>query len=408
MKRVLILSMCWLTTGVAQAVPYGYGDGPGHNVPVTHPIDLDGALEGFLNYGASFEQTDNIARATKGNERSASGLGYQLGAGLRTGSDKNTYWIGVGGAGKSFDKASQADYFDSDVLGSAQINKNGRHRLLLEGGMRLGHDPIGEDRLAGVNQINIDRWLDTTARVAYHFGLPLARMGLDIYVESLDREYQNNRSATSVLDFDRVDVGAVLSAAYSEKTQFVVGAQAGEVDYDDATSSANRDADEFRYFVGMRWLAAAKTNAEVRIGQLERDLASNNASDSSFFWDALVDWRPRSYSMFRLSTSVQNGESAFTSASFVGRQTTTLSWFHSWNEQWDTNVFLRHRVSDYYNSAMVATRSDDTTQLGASLIYHISSQASLRPRIDYAVNNSDQPAFEYERLDLGLSLHVGF
>lgn len=406
MIKQLVGMVGLLAPCLVAAVPYGYGDGIPFNMNTKNPISLGSGNDLFLGYRFGVLSTDNVARAQ--GDLSTGSLIYRAGldAGFRRDTGKNLYWAGVGVTTALHERTSQADYTDAKVLAAASINRGGLHRLRFEAATVVGHDALGEERVTGADDSNVDRWLHSKGRANYHFGRPSTPLSLNFFVEGAERDYLNNQAETRLLDYNRVDAGLIFSAAYSSKTHFIVGARVGEVSYAEQASAANRDSDLLQYFAGVRWLATAKTSGEIRLGRISREITSSGREQNDFAWQALVDWKPKTYSSFRLATDVSYDESVFSQASYIRNRALTLSWKHKWATRWSSNVFTRYRESSYVG--LPGGRVDDVYQLGGSLTYDIGNKATLSPRIDYAKKDSTVTAVDYTRWDFGLQLEVSF
>lgn len=389
----------------AVAVPYGYGDGLWYSMGTENPISLGSGNDLFLGYRLSALRTDNVARSEDDQQKSALVYRAGLDAGFRRDTGKNLYWAGASLTSAMHEGISQADYTDGVASAVASINRDGRHRLVTQARVQFGHDALGEDRVTGSDTSNIDRWSHTDGRINYRLGRDDTILSLDVFAEGAERDYLNNEADTDALDYSRLDAGAVFSVAYSAKTKFVFGARAAELSYKDAAAATNRDSDLYRYFAGVRWLATAKTSGEIRLGQISREITNTGAKETDFAWRALVDWKPKTYSRFRLVSDLSYDESVFTSASYIRNSAITLSWKHQWSPLWSSSMFGRYRESDYIGDT--SNRVDDVYQLGASLNYKIGRKATVSPRIDYATKDSSVSAFDYNRWDIGIKLKVG-
>lgn len=406
MKKYLfgmVLSLAPLTLA---AVPYGYGDGIRFNMGTSNPLSLGSGNDGFLGYLVRVGATDNVAREVDGERTSSYFGGLKLNAGLRRDTGKNLYWAGISANTAAHSRTSQADYVDGNALVAAALNRGGLNRLRFELSTRYGHEALGESRISGADTSDVDRWQHSQLRTNYHFGRSATPLGVDVFVEGARRDYLNNKADTDALEYDRYDYGVVFSAAYSAKTKFVFGMRFADVGYDQQQAANVRDSSIQRYFMGVKWLATAKTSGEIRVGQLEREIDSTGASETDLSWRVLVDWAPKTYSTFRLASDVRLDESIFSDTAYIRNSTLTLSWSHKWSLDWSSNVFARYRESAYRGAGV--GRVDDVYQLGVGVTRRIGRKASITPNVDYAIKDSNVDAFDYKRIDLGLTLKVDF
>lgn len=406
MKKRLLVALISMVPFAVIAVPYGYGDGIRFNMGTSNPIPLGSGNDAFLGYVFRASANDNVAREVDGQRASSNIFGTGLNAGLRRDTGKNLYWLGAGIDTSVHSRTSQADYVDGNALFAAALNRGGLNQARIQLASKYGHEALGESRISGADSSNIDRWRHSTLRTNYHYGRSSTPLSLDFFVEGIRRDYLNNEADTAILEYNRRDAGVVLNAAYSAKTKFVFGARVGDINYDEQQAANLRDSSILRYFVGIKWLATAKTSGEIRVGQVKRDVDTTGLEEKDFSWRILVDWAPRTYSKLRLVSDFRLDESIFSQTAFVRNSTVTLSWTHKWSPLWSSNVFSRYRESSYRGSA--DARVDDIYQFGVGLTRRLSRKAAITPYADYAIKNSTTDSFDYKLLDLGVTLKVDF
>lgn len=404
-RYALVVAIFALPSLSISAVPYGYGDGVEFNVSTDNPISLGSGNDFFGEYTLGLFSTSNVTRASS-EERSANAAFLGVGTAVRRDTGKSLFWVGVDARSIAHDGFNQADSLDANGLFAGELNRGGMNRLRFNLGSRLGHDALGDEQVVANQEENIDRWRQDDFGLNYHLGRNSTRLGLDLFIEGRSKEYLNNRSSTETLDYSRFDYGMILTAAYSSKTQFLAGGRYSDVAYDESSAAQLRDADVARHFLGVRWLATAKTSGEVRVGLLERKPKNGGDSESGFSWRALVDWKPRTYSTVRLAADVVEEETILSSASFVQNSTITLSWAHAWNAYWDTSSYVRYRESEYFG--LSSTRADSVSQVGVSLGYKLNRKTQLRFNTDVAKRDSDDNSFDYRRVDFSVSVKAGF
>lgn len=390
----------------ALAVPYGYGDGIRFNMGTSNPIHLGSGNDAFLGYLLRLGATDNVAREVDGERTSSLFGGAKLNAGLRRDTGKNLYWFGAGVHASAHSRTSQADYVDSNALIAAAFNRGGLNRFRFELSTKYGHEALGESRISGTDSSDIDRWRHSRLRANYHFGRGSTPLALDFFAEGARRDYLNNENDTDILEYGRNDYGVVFNASYSAKTKFVLGARFADVRYDEQQIANLRDSSIRRYFIGIKWLATAKTSGEIRVGELRREIDSTGADETDVSWRVLIDWAPKTYSKFRLASDVRLDESIFSQTAYVRNNTTTLSWTHKWSQGWSSNVFGRYRETTY--QGVTTARADDIYQVGFGITRRIGRKAAITPNIDYAVKDSSVDSFDYKRVDVGVALKVDF
>ena len=118
------------------------------------------------------------------------------------------------------------------------------------------------------------------------------------------------------------------------KTSALVRAEYGTFDYDESTL----DGDETHLFVGVDLDATARTSGRVMVGRATKHFDDPTRSEfSGTSWRAGVTWKPRSYSIFDLSTG-RDADETNGFGDYILRQDITLGWAHNWNERFRTTV----------------------------------------------------------------------
>jgi polysaccharide biosynthesis protein VpsM len=145
------------------------------------------------------------------------------------------------------------------------------------------------------------------------------------------------------------------------KTSALLRAEYGTFDYDVATL----DGTEKHLFVGIELDATARTSGRILFGRASKSFDDPSREDfSGTSWRASVTWKPRSYSIFDLSTGRDTDETNG-DGDYILREDLTLGWAHNWTERFRTTVDAGVAQEEHRPSL----RSDDVRYLGLSADY---------------------------------------
>lgn len=293
------------------------------------------------------------------------------------------------------------EYSDYDLRGSLDSNLDfggtvrydwrplTKHNFDLNGSYRRGHDPAGLIRTEGgvplFNQGEVDEWDQTRLALMYGYGSPssLARNELSLAVGS--REYVTNRDATRFLNYDSLQLGYLLSYAYSPKTAILFVMAHDSTDYEiPVRSSGNRNLDSLGVRTGFRWVATAKTSGEVQVGVRSVSLdGRTRPSRQTFAWRANFEWAPTARSTLRLSTGESTSETYRSDTLYIDNQNYGLNWRQVWTSRFSTSLGANYTQSEFVGSS----REDETINASAGFDYQV-----LAPVIvfgDYSSRNRE-------------------
>lgn len=315
-------------------------------------------------------------------------------------------WMNQGNSYQVGYRLNYAEYFSSgrdsyddheftlDVnhrfTGRQAINAGITHRLLTEQ-LGTGFSQFAEDIARGP-----DDYQTTQYQLTYMLGAPTARTRIDLNasrdVLDFDSSFVGNTR-----DYKADQFGAVLRYRIGARTDLLAEYRNLRVRYDnrplDETGAPiNLDSDEDFFLAGVAWELTARTRGEVRIGRSERDYKDGRFSESGAHWEAELEWRPRSYSSFVLTTARESLET-YGTGRFINTKRHDLSWNHAWRGRLSSRIQLGLIEDDYEDS----TRKDDQFYWGASLFYEPVNWMELSGGISYWENDSNFNTLSYDR-----------
>lgn len=179
-----------------------------------------------------------------------------------------------------------------------------------------------------------------------------------------DYEYQNNRNVTQYRDHTEGSVGTTLNYMIMPATSLLVGGSFKNFNYNKATSL---NSDEYEILGGINWKATAATTGYVKGGWGYKSFsAAYQDSTGEFNWDIGVDWSPKAYTNFGLSTNRSFAESNGT-GSFNDQQMIKAYWRNAWYNYLKSEVALGHQWNDYPGNG--SSLSDEISTLQLTLDY---------------------------------------
>lgn len=298
-----------------------------------------------------------------------------------------------------YENSSADDYDDHKVSANLQFKPSNRHSFTTQAFFNIGHDARGSDDTA--IQAAPNEYEDLGASLGYTFGANSSKGQLVLNAAYHEKEYTNNRAATSVLD---IDEGALKGTFYwrlAPKTRALAEARITRTDYVDVTTL--RDSDLMEYLVGVTWKATAKTSGTVKVGVGERDFDSATRTDeSNTHWEAQVTWKPRTYSTVKLNASRRIDNASSAADDFIINTATSADWKHEWSPQWFTRLSGGYTQAKYNQTN---NREDDTLNYGAEVGYNIAQDLVVAAGYTYKDRDSTNATFSYDQDVLYLQLN---
>lgn len=305
------------------------------------------------------------------------------------------------------DISSEDDWEDAHISIGTVFQPTTRAKLEAGAGIAFEHDGRGTKYTAGdtVFTRDPDEYTERKLDGKFTYGTPGAKGQLIVDAKYSDKEYTNNRTFTKGFDRTTDAIGTVFKWQVAPKTRVTLEGRYAGFDYDyTPPGTQTLDSNEYRYFVGVEWKATFKTAGRFQVGRLEKDFDSSLREDvDENAWEAGISWRPRSYSVFDLETGRTTSESTG-----IGDAAVTdyylLSWTHSWQPRFSTNVSYRHDNEGYPGSS----RTDDYDGLRVQANYDMRQWLKFEAGYNYAERDSSDNLFNYEENQLFFRVKMQF
>ncbi|REL36553.1 outer membrane beta-barrel protein [Thalassotalea euphylliae] len=340
---------------------------------------------------------------------------------------KNSYQLDYVLAHGAFHASDEDSYTDHDISGKVNYEINSRHRFVLQGGYIDSHDERGSRFSIGTGEglTEPDTYQQFYTNLEYNYGIVEADLRLQFEYGLLDNNYDarfvvdasgNPIDRTRERDRQTDQMLAKLYYRVGSATDLTFEAVRLDVDYDFTRTPENElSSVEMQYLLGVKWEATALTTGYAKVGYKDKNFDLNSREDhSGFEWDAQVQWEPKTYSRFKLSTgrSTQetNGEGFFVPGRngqgyFVINTTHELAWQHDWNNRFSTEALYRYS-EDIYEGDVGEIRDDDNNGLVLKAYYDMSYWLSFT--LEYVNNDRDSTRanLEYDRDLITLGVRV--
>jgi hypothetical protein len=215
-----------------------------------------------------------------------------------------------------------------------------------------------------------DQWQGNNLNALYSYGARQAQGRLEAEVSANRKRYQNNKLTTQGSDVDTRQIAGRYFWRVMPRTYLVAEARAAANDYRVGTANNNTDT---RLLAGVTWEATAKTTGRVKVGQQKKRFDSAARADvSKATYEASVEWKPLSYSVFVLVAN-RSAEDALAEGDYNQNRSLGLTWSHQWSEAVGSRVGVADASADFVNSA----RRDDTRTTSLGLTYGLNRHFTL-------------------------------
>lgn len=299
----------------------------------------------------------------------------------------------------------RGDYQDHLVAATASWSLSNKLDATLTAEYARDHDDLGTERTEGggtdlFETLDPDEYRDAALAALFAYGSDGAPGALEFEVGYRDREYLNNRTFTTVRDYEQAFARGAFFWRVAPKTRLFLQSQATQYDYDQ-TAAGQRDLDsmEYRYSLGADWQATGRTSGRAQVGYLEKEFDdSGRAETGTLSWLVAATYKPRTYSTFDLYTERRTEEADNTATEdFLVSQEVGLSWLHDWNFRTSTELSVAYRDEDYRGGS---DRSEDSYRFRAQLNHALQRWLALALGFDYEEQDSNREYFDYTRTRL--------
>lgn len=234
------------------------------------------------------------------------------------------------------------------------------------------------------------KYTTTNAGGIYTYGAMDALMQLEMAADYQQLRYQNSGGFNDDLEYNSTPLRATGYYRVAPKTRLLAEVRHTHFDY---LNSSDQDSDNRALLGGLTWDATARTSGTVKIGTEEKSYDNSTFNDqNNATWDAGVQWKPLSYSVFTLNTN-QSYQEGNDSAGTISSQTTGLNWAHQWMERLSSEISYSYTDNQYEGSV----QHDTIDIVGASLSYEMRRWLDIGVGYKYATDDSNVDGQSYNR-----------
>ncbi|WP_169307131.1 outer membrane beta-barrel protein [Ferrimonas sediminicola] len=316
---------------------------------------------------------------------------------IHAGNQVNSYQLSYLVTDGNYEDSSEDDFTDHRVKLDIHHEFTRRHRLNFNYTYYRDHEARGEGITEGFGQ-DFDEVAEFDVHdvgLIYGFGVPSAKINLDLELGYYDKNYTNLETISQFRDYDSVLGRATVYWRLGPKTSVLFEWDGEDKSYDrSAQGEPSRDSFDQRLLVGFKWDATSKTSGTVKLGYEDRNFDADSREDfDGVAWNVAVDWKPRSYSTFTIDGG-SRAKDPDTLGDYVEENSLGVRWTHDWRSRLSTLAAIR-----YLDESFTGIDRDDElweATLGATLIwkrwlstefeYRYADQSSNIDRLNYDKN----------------------
>ncbi|MCU0754145.1 MAG: outer membrane beta-barrel protein [Xanthomonadales bacterium] len=367
-----------------------------------------GPMRVLPTLGVSFQRDGNVLRNSQ-NEVSSFVTVISPGLKVEGGSGASRFVFSYEGDYGRYEESDlpDSDYNDHRVSAMVEVAATDRVRLNAGAHYNRGHDRRGEGAQQGqFLSDELDQFRQTGGDVTLSYGAPGARGMLEFTAGTSDLSYRTNRSYTQFRDRSDRHLGGTFGWRIGGRTTALASVAQREIDFDRTPQGGrNLDSSERDLMVGLNFEATGMLSGRAMFGRTEKDFDDPTIDDfSGFGWMVGMQYAPRTYSVFDLSTQRSAEESDDILTQLAGtslsvRRMTTLAWTHGWNEQFKTGLDVGIGGISYRSvqDSGQSLRDDDLRAYGVSASYQFREWLSIGASYKSYRRDSDQSSLDYNQ-----------
>jgi hypothetical protein len=318
----------------------------------------------------------------------------------------HTYALTLGLPMGFYANSSSDNYVDGQARGEANWQLSHALSSKLYGEYLKGHDARGSTDRSDTGEPNT--WHNLGVGAGLNYGRREASGRLELATSYINRRYDTFGLSDKLDDKDVMNLSSTFFYQIFPKTYLLFETQYQNTDF--VSSTSTMDNDEMRYSVGATWEATGKTNANVRVGYLNRNYKATGVQDfSGFNWDAGLHWKPATYSQLDLTTSQSVEDSTG-----VGDHISTKNYGVAWKYQWQPRLSSSLNASLNNQDFTGSSRSDDVYNYGVNFNYQLSknlvgrSIVNLGAGVQMTTRDSTLNQYNYDRGLYSVTLQASF
>ncbi len=287
------------------------------------------------------------------------------------------------------------DYVDNRARAEFEYEPTSRIFTAVRGEFVDTRDPRGTGASEGaqVAILSPDFYHSFGVLGEMRYGAKTAKGRFEFDVGYKDKNYDTNRQTTFVRDRDDFYGSARFLYRILPKTNLLFETRAINFNYEqDAVGTAGLDSTTFKYLAGVTWDATYKTTGYAKLGLIEKKFDSSARADGdALLWELGVEWQPRTYSTFSLSTQRDFTETNGI-GDFIEENSVNAGWKHEWPGNLISSINYTFSRNDY-----ASLREDDKNTLSLKLDYKMRRWFTVGVGYTYDERDSNNSNFNYER-----------
>lgn len=272
--------------------------------------------------------------------------------------DRNSaYRLTYAGAQQTYHDDSSASHLDHRLLLEGILEFTARHRLTL----KAGYSRLEETASTAIPGVN-DEYSLRTFGTTYRFGAETARNNLEFAANHERLRFHDDSLVNAREERDASRLGVTWFHRIGG-TRALIETRYEDFDYVQPDSPLN--SHNLALLTGAVWEASAKTSGRIRAGYQRKEYDDDRRDGlESPMWEIGLDWEPRSYSRFSLTTR-QAYDEGDDGADAIKHTRTRLDWRHEWSERLSSTLFVGAARLRYQG----LDREDDLSSAGLTLTY---------------------------------------
>jgi len=287
----------------------------------------------------------------------------------------------------------------SDIFHSSRQDNNTDHYLNADAGfefddrnrlkLNAAYDKV-EETASQDQALENDKYTTGNVGGVYTYGTRSARTQVDFGANYSKLRYQNSGGLNSDKERDTIALNSTLYYRVAPRTKALIEARHTEYNYD---SNIRLNSKNIALLSGVTWDATAKTSGTIKLGA-ERKRFDNASIDdkSGSLWEVGINWKPLTYSTFKLETrrALDEGSDGATSVKNIS---STVSWEHQWLERLSSEFNYTRSDQKYQN----IERDDKIDTFGLGVTYNMRRWLDVGLGYKYSRDESTLKSESYER-----------
>ncbi|GAB3371958.1 outer membrane beta-barrel protein [Azotobacter armeniacus] len=313
---------------------------------------------------------------------------------------KGRYEVKYSSESEIFHSSHNDDNTDHHLTVEAALQFDARNRLKLDAGYHRVElvDSENSDNLSSEN----DKFSTINAGALYSFGAQGARGQIDLGAKHEKLRYHNSHHINDDLERESTILNSIFYYRVAPKTQALLEARYTDYNY---VSNDMRNSKNYALLGGLTWRATAKTTGTIKIGGEKKRFEESGVDNmSNSMWEVDIDWKPRTYSTFSLTTrqAIDESYESGIGASAVRSTSTTLDWKHKWSARLSSKTSYTRSEQEYEDY----DRDDDLDSFRVDLTYGLHRWLDISIGYRYTTNDSTREGEGYDRNIYVLSINL--